>query len=57
VPDPIIALEIGHRSGGALMCRVYGDAAPVQLDWHPTKIKPAWSSWLPEGESKIVQFR
>ena len=57
VPDPIIALEIGHRSGGALMCRVYGDAAPVQLDWHPTKIKPAWSSWLPERESKIVQFR
>jgi len=57
VPDPIIALEIGHRSGGALMCRVYGDAAPVQLDWHPTKIKPAWSSWLPERENKIVQFK
>lgn len=58
VPDPIIALEIGHRSGGALMCRVYGDAAPIQLDFTPTKFKPAWSSWLPEQrESKIVQFR
>lgn len=57
VPDPIIALEIGHRSGGALMCRVYGDAAPVQLDWLPKKIAPAWSSWLPERENKIVQFR
>lgn len=45
VPDSIIALEIGHRTGGALMVTTYGDNAPIQLDWIPRTVPLAWARW------------
>ncbi len=44
--DGIIALEIGQRTGGKEILKVYGDALPVKLSWLPSDGKePVWKSW------------
>lgn len=44
--DGIIALEIGQRTGGKEILKVYGDALPVKLSWLPGDGKePVWKNW------------
>jgi hypothetical protein len=45
IPDPQIAYEIGHTSGGSTLARSYGGAPPHWLTGGGPRLK-----WLPEGD-------
>lgn len=55
MPDAEIALRIGHKTGGKLIVRVYGEIKKTKLSWMPKPgEEPAWSVL---GLSQQLQFK
>lgn len=44
MPDWLIALQIGHKTGGQLIVETYGEVLPVKIGWVPQKEAQAWSA-------------